>query len=743
MSNVSVFIDSGRADHPVFTTGAKGSLSIPISFFDSVRDNGGRGFLAGINHEMPWSELCDILVELADTPYDHKADAPLFSPTVYSGTRREQNATMSALVVIDADGGFDFDAAVQLLTERKIEAIVHTTASNTDGDRFHVLVPLLKPVDPDTHKAVVNAVCALLKPAWKPDTSKNNCYSLFYVPGRYVGAKNEFVHVEGVVFSADAWLQLSDQALLNGHAAINAEPDVGATETTWKSSFDCPYVDQQWVQEYLGLTDDFYNGLFSFMCRVSLSALRQGVELTPAQVANLARDVESVSGRTHKSWDVETRDLGGEAENALAFARREIAQTPTPSGSRIERCGTMASFLDWMMSDDAALLRPAAKLPQEKTLDTIAEWDAGLDGGHVEPRQWLLGNIFCRRYVSTVVADGGTGKTALRIAQAIALATGKPITGEHVFRRCRVLYVSLEDDADEMRRRIKACCLHHKISRDELRDYLFVAALANGPKLATMTKGSGVQPGELGKRLVEIVERRQVDLIVLDPFIKSHGCDENDNNAIDHVVGILAELAIRFNLAIDAPHHVSKGMIDPGNANRGRGASAFKDAARLVYTLSKMTQDEAKTLGIEESDRWRYVRVDSAKVNIAPAAATATWFRLIGVPLGNGNVAYPSGDEVQTVEPWTPVDLMVLVDDEALRGAILTEIESAPAHALYSARPNAGQRHVWALLQRHLPDITKKQAERIVAAWISDGVLREVSFKDNKSRERQGLGVCR
>jgi hypothetical protein len=204
---------------------------------------------------------------------------------------------------------------------------------------------------------------------------------------------------------------------------------------------------------------------------------------------------------------------------------------------------------------------------------------------------------------------------------------------------------------------------------------------------------------------------------------------------------MLAELAIRFDVAIDAPHHVSKGMIDPGNANRGRGASAFKDAARLVYTLSRMTQDEAKELGIEEADRWRYVRVDSGKVNIAPCAATAKWFRLVGVPLGNANVTYSSGDEVQTVEPWTPVDPMTLVGDENLREAILAEIKSAPPHALYTAHANSGQRHVWQMFQRHLPEITKKQTERIINAWIDDGLLRYADFKDNKSRDRQGLAL--
>ena len=749
---------------------SKDSLRIPVSLFQDVRDTGDNGFYHDINQAVTWCEFCELLEAFAAQPFERKDAAPLFSPTVYQtvnqikvngepykGFRNELNATTSALVVIDADKGFEFEAAARFLTERKIEAVLYTTASNTDGTRFRIIVPLLEPVDPETHKAVVNAVCSHLKPGWKPDTSKNNCYSLFYVPGQYANARNEFIHVEGEIFRAEAWLQLGEVTASNGHNVVQAQSEISDTVTTWNSSIDCPYVDQRWVQEYLNLTDDFYNGLFGFMCRVALSAMRQGVELNTTQLADLARDIERMSGRTHQSWDVETRDLEGEADNALAFAHGEIARTPTPSGSNIERCGKAMSFLDWMMSDDTGRMRPAAAPSREASIDAngvpvefrrsstaspILEWDAGLDGGFIEPRQWLLGNTFCRRYVSTVVADGGTGKTALRIAQAIALATGRPITGEHVFRRCRVLYVSLEDDKDEMRRRIKACCLHHNIGNEELVDHLFVAALANGPKLATTAKGGVIASGELAKMLAETVGHRQIDLVILDPFIKSHGCDENDNNAIDFVTGMLAELAIRFNLAIDAPHHVSKGMVDPGNANRGRGASAFKDAARLVYTLSKMTQDEAIKLGIDEGDRWRYVRVDSGKVNIAPAAATAKWFRLVGVPLGNANVTYPSGDEVQTVEPWTPVDPMALVADENLQETILAEINNAPPHALYSAHANSGQRHVWHMFKRHLPEITKKQAEKIIDIWLRDDLLKYVQFKDNKCRDRQGLALC-
>jgi RecA-family ATPase len=78
--------------------------------------------------------------------------------------------------------------------------------------------------------------------------------------------------------------------------------------------------------------------------------------------------------------------------------------------------------------------------------------------------------------MSSLFGDGGVGKTALRYAQALSLAIGRALTGEHVFQRCRVLIISLEDDTKELRRRILAARLHHNISLAELDGWLFLAA---------------------------------------------------------------------------------------------------------------------------------------------------------------------------------------------------------------------------------------------------------------------------
>src|SRR5215472_7510034 len=134
----------------------------------------------------------------------------------------------------------------------------------------------------------------------------------------------------------------------------------------------------------------------------------------------------------------------------------------------------------------------------EELTDKLGEWDAGDDIELPPPRGWLLGNVFARNFISSLFAEGGTGKTALRYAQLLSLASGRSLTGEHVFQRCRVLIVSLEDDEHELRRRILAAVLHHKIERSELRGWLFLAAPGSAAGKLMLTDARGhLQRGTL------------------------------------------------------------------------------------------------------------------------------------------------------------------------------------------------------------------------------------------------------
>lgn len=381
----------------------------------------------------------------------------------------------------------------------------------------------------------------------------------------------------------------------------------------------------------------------------------------------------------------------------------------------------------------------------EKPVATLMVWDAGTVVDKPPPRQWLLGNSFCRNLVSSLLGDGGVGKSALRTLQALALATGRQLTGEHVFKRTRVLLVSLEDDDKELNRRVLAARLHYNIERADVAGWLFLSAPGKkAGKLATANAKTGtVTAGEMATLIEAEVRQHDIGLVILDPYIKAHSVPENDNALMDEVAGLLTEMGARLKIGIDTPHHISKGAADPGNASRGRGASATVNAARLVYTLGAMSSDEAKLFSVAEQDRRGFVRLDRAKLNAARSTGAATWFKLIGVRLDNGNETYPQGDEVQTVELWQPPSTWGDTTTGGLN-AILNDIARGMGNGQrYSNTPNTPEdRQAWRVVQKRYPDKPEAQCRAIIHAWIESGLLLPDKYVDPMQRkERSYLRV--
>jgi hypothetical protein len=365
----------------------------------------------------------------------------------------------------------------------------------------------------------------------------------------------------------------------------------------------------------------------------------------------------------------------------------------------------------------------------------LGEWDAGNDIEPPRPRGWLLGNIFARRFVSSLYGDGGAGKTSVRYAQYLSLAANRALTGEHVFQRSRVLIVSLDDDNEELSRRIIAARQYYGISVDEVRGWLFLATPGKRVGKLLEPGAHGVVRGSLADALETVIIKRRLDLVALDPFVKTHAVSENDNKQIDAVAELLTDLAITHDIAVDIPHHTAKGPPDPGNPNRGRGAGAGKDAARLIYTLTTMSVEEAQAMGIEEGLRRSLVRMDSGKVNIAPPLHQAKWFRLVGVPLNNATALYPNGDNVQVAEPWTPPDLWSNTDIDLLN-RILSEIDAGlPDGNRYTHAAKAENRAAWKVVVKHAPDKSEGQAREMIRTWIKNGVLVTENYTNPITRK--------
>ena len=373
--------------------------------------------------------------------------------------------------------------------------------------------------------------------------------------------------------------------------------------------------------------------------------------------------------------------------------------------------------------------------------------DAGDDFGFIDPREWLLGTQFCRQYISSIVAAGGTGKSALRLLQFISMASGRELCGQHVFRRARILLISLEDDEREIKRRIVAVLKHYDLPQSMLKGWLIFCTPRLMFKIAETDEKKRIRiQGQLENQIRQTIEFYRdsgmpFDLISLDPFVKMHSLEENDSGDMNYVCDILAKLSIDYSVAIDSPHHVHKGQIEPGNADAGRGSTGIRDAARLVYTLCSMSESEAETFGVLPDQRRFFVRLDPAKVNIAAPPAKATWFKLIGVPIGNSTSDYPSGDTVQVAEPWTPPTPWD-VSSEVLNRILDDIAKGMEDGRRYSNAPAATDRQAWNVVQKYCPDKAEGLCRQIISAWLESGLLYPDDYDDPlQRRKRKGLFV--
>ncbi len=592
--------------------------------------------------------------------------------------RYDDNVVTVTGIEADYDGEMmPLHAAIAMLRSEGVRALVYTSPNYTEGKpRWRVLCPFSQPLKPGARRKMLGRLCAVTGDVFSRET---------------------WVLSQSYFFGSVNGNSLHQVEIIDGDFIDTRDDlDAGMPDRT-ERRIEIESGDERMTAELIaGVTTgaEYHTALCALAARLIGQGLKRG---TAAEI--LRGTMLAVPEALH---DARWQKRYAEIDRIVESAERNFGAEGEPP-------------------------------------DQPDEWDAGDDDYEVPPRAWVLGNVFCKGFVSSVTSEGATGKSSLRIAQGLSVATGRELTKEHVFRQARVLIISLEDGRDELRRRVKAAMMHHKIGAADLKGWLFLAA-PKGLRLAELRNGTP-RIGALRGWLERALERRRPDLVIIDPFIKSHGLEENSNSAIDFVTGLLAQIAIDHDCAVDVPHHVAKGVATPGDASKARGASAFKDAARLVYSLTLMTSEEAKMFNVAEEDRRRLVRVDSAKVNIAPPSAAATWFRLVGVKLDNGSDDYPNGDEVQTVDRWHPPDVWRAMNFDTAN-AILDKIDAGLADGRrYSKTPQVGEaRKAWRVVKVRCPDLSDGQCRTVIETWCKNGVLVEDNY-DNKVARHAELGL--
>jgi len=271
-----------------------------------------------------------------------------------------------------------------------------------------------------------------------------------------------------------------------------------------------------------------------------------------------------------------------------------------------------------------------------------------IDASSLPVREWVLGHRLMKGYITAMFAPGGVSKSMFSLLSAVSVASGKPYTGETVHRKGKVWVINNEDDEPEQLRRLAGIVKHHKVDDSVLDNISLSCGYGNPYVTSTVDKEGNVVHHPNAEKIISEAKANNVNYIIIDPFISTHQSDENDNNSIQKVVDVLKHVAKEANVAIELVHHTRKATggtnseDHAGNADAGRGASSLKDACRVIATLARISQKNAKDQLIDYEHEGRFlVRLDSGKGNYSGPPESAEWFKQVSVDVGNGDAVGP------------------------------------------------------------------------------------------------------
>lgn len=393
----------------------------------------------------------------------------------------------------------------------------------------------------------------------------------------------------------------------------------------------------------------------------------------------------------------------------------------------------------------AALSRAEDTLPPVPPLEAYEEGQgdapvtftakpfAWRDEADIPARQWLYGHHLIRRFISLDIAAGGIGKSSVKVVEALAMTSDRPLLRDEIHGGpLNVWLYNLEDPEEEIERRIHAARRQFNLDPRDFGDRLFVNSGRDQPVVIAEETPTGARIlRPVADALIAALRERQIDVLILDPFVSSHAVSENDNRAIDLVSKEYGRIADVCNCSINLVHHVRKQNGTEATADSARGASSLIGAARSVRVYNRMTKEEGERAGIAPEQVGFHFRISTDKANLAPPEA-ANWHRMNNVDLANG-------DKVGVACPWSWPDAF-----EGVSTFHLKRVQQLVAEGEWRADVRAKDRWVGQVIGGVCGIDPEKHGGRIkdiLKTWLREGMLVEVEKEDKHRKPRQFVEV--
>ena len=295
-------------------------------------------------------------------------------------------------------------------------------------------------------------------------------------------------------------------------------------------------------------------------------------------------------------------------------------------------------IMDWPgTADELRALTFAGLATPSPTAETIPLLDpAAWAGAETPAREWALYEMILIGQVTYLTGAGSSGKSLMGQQLATCIAVGIPFLGLDV-RQGVALYLTCEDDADELHRRQKAICAALGVPLNALSGKLHLASLAGaiGNELATFDALGHMATSPAWERLRATVLACRASFIVLDNVAHQFAGNENIRNQVAAFLSLLNGLAAETGAAILLLGHPNKAGADYS------GSTAWENQVRSRLFLTIPTDDDgavpdpdARTLSRGKANyarngealsfrwhNWAFVRDEDLPPNLAAEIA--------------------------------------------------------------------------------------------------------------------------
>ena len=215
-------------------------------------------------------------------------------------------------------------------------------------------------------------------------------------------------------------------------------------------------------------------------------------------------------------------------------------------------------------------------------------------GRNLPERPWIIKDMIPGRTVTIVTGDGGEGKTTLKLQLCAAMASGRAWLGYNP-EHGRALFLSAEDDQDELHRRVASIAASLGVTLAQLSDLYLVPPVGQDAVMGVPEgRAPIIAPTAVFRGLVDLVERIKPRLVVLDALADVYAGDENSRTQVRQFVSQLRSLAIQHDLAIVLIAHPSLTGMTSGNGTSG--SSAWSNSARARLYLERMKDNKGREI---------------------------------------------------------------------------------------------------------------------------------------------------